>query len=165
MNAEPAIALERPAHPYPGLRPFEADEWSIFFGRERMIDEVIERLAVNNLVLIHGASGSGKSSLVRAGVMPKLERQHLRRGAPWLTGKMRPSGGPLWNLAAEFARLEGSVGDSKRIATIVGQFSARNASLASIAGGLDGCGQKLVRARRPIRGTVPLRETHEPRGG
>jgi Novel STAND NTPase 1/Sel1 repeat len=144
MNAKPAIALERPARPYPGLRPFEANEWSIFFGRERMIDEVIERLAVNNLVLIHGASGSGKSSLVRAGVLPKLERQHQRRGAPWLTGKMRPSGGPLWNLAAEFARLEGSDGDSKRIATIVGQFSARDASLVSIVGGLDGLAGKSL---------------------
>jgi TPR repeat protein len=144
MNAEPAIALERPARPYPGLRPFEANEWSIFFGRERMIDEVIERLAVNNLVLIHGASGSGKSSLVRAGVMPKLERQHQRRDSPWLTCTMRPSGGPLWNLAAEFARLEGSAGDSKRIATIVGQFSARDASLVSIAGRLDGLAGKSL---------------------
>ena len=79
------IAAERPSQPYPGLRPFEASEWSIFFGRERMIDEVIERLARDRLVVIHGASGSGKSSLVRAGVMPKLARQHLRHGAPWVT--------------------------------------------------------------------------------
>jgi ABC-type polar amino acid transport system ATPase subunit len=54
------------------LRPFEAEEWSIFFGREQMIDEVIERLADHRLVLIHGSSGSGKSSLVRAGVLPRL---------------------------------------------------------------------------------------------
>ncbi len=39
------IAAERPSQPYPGLRPFEANEWPIFVGRERMIDEVIERLA------------------------------------------------------------------------------------------------------------------------
>jgi TPR repeat protein len=137
MNAEPTFAIERPAQPYPGLRPFEANEWSIFFGRERMIDEVIERLALNGLVLIHGASGSGKSSLVRAGVMPKLERQHQRRGSPWLTCAMRPSGGPLWNLAAEFARLEGRADDAQRIAAIVGQFNTRDASLASVAAGFD----------------------------
>jgi TPR repeat protein len=143
MNVEPT-AIARPAQPYPGLRPFEADEWSIFFGRERMIDEVIERLALNSLVLIHGASGSGKSSLVRAGVMPKLARQHQRRGSPWLTCAMRPSGGPLWNLATEFARWEGQADDSKRIATIVGQFSARDASLVSVAGGLDGLAGKSL---------------------
>jgi TPR repeat protein len=137
MNVEPTIAIERPAQPYPGLRPFEPSEWSIFFGRERMIDEVIERLALSGLVVIHGASGSGKSSLVRAGVMPKLARQHQRRDSPWLTCAMRPSGGPLWNLAAEFARLEGWGADSKRIATIVGQFNTRGASLASVAGGFD----------------------------
>ena len=95
-----------PAHPYPGLRPFETSEWPIFFGRERMIDEVIERLARYRLVLIHGASGSGKSSLVRAGIMPKLARQHQRHGSQWLTCAMRPSGGPLWNLATELARFE-----------------------------------------------------------
>ena len=75
--ASPLVTAVLPKHPYPGLRPFEPDEWLIFFGRERMIDEVIERLAEQRLVLIHGASGSGKSSLVRAGVLPKLARQHL----------------------------------------------------------------------------------------
>ena len=102
------IAAERPSQPYPGLRPFEASEWSIFFGRERMIDEVIERLARDRFVVIHGASGSGKSSLVRAGVMPKLARQHLRHGAPWLTCAIRPSGGPLWNLADRIRKARGA---------------------------------------------------------
>ena len=89
------VSATRPPFPYPGLRPFEIEEWLIFFGRETMIDEVIGRLAREHLVLIHGASGSGKSSLVRAGVLPKLARQHLRHGAQWLTCAMRPSGGPL----------------------------------------------------------------------
>jgi hypothetical protein len=105
LTAAPPIAVTRPARPYPGLRPFEQEEWTIFFGREQMIDEVIDRLAQNRLVLIHGASGSGKSSLVRAGVLPKLALQYRRHDAPWLTCAMRPSGGPLWNLAAEYARL------------------------------------------------------------
>jgi hypothetical protein len=64
------VSTAPPKNPYPGLRPFEVDEWSIFFGRERMIDEVIDRLAAHRLVIIHGSSGSGKSSLVRAGVLP-----------------------------------------------------------------------------------------------
>ena len=138
------IAAERPSQPYPGLRPFEANEWPIFFGRERMIDEVIERLGRDRLVVIHGASGSGKSSLVRAGVMPKLARQHLRHGAPWLTCALRPSGGPLWNLATELAKLEERGDDLARIEAIHGLFNRREATLASVAGALDGLAGKSL---------------------
>ena len=51
---------------------------------------------------------------------------------------MRPSGGPLWNLAAELARLEGCAGDVERIGTIASQFNARSPSLASVAASLEG---------------------------
>jgi hypothetical protein len=131
-----ALLTARPKYPYPGLRPFEASEWSIFFGREAMVDEVIERLAAHRLVLIHGSSGAGKSSLVRAGVLPKLARQHLRAGAPWSTCAMRPSGGPLWNLAKEFARLEGDAEDAERVGRIVGEFNRRGATISSVAASL-----------------------------
>ena len=143
-RAAPPVAVTLPERPYPGLRPFESDEWAIFFGRERMIDEVIGRLADSRLVLIHGVSGSGKSSLVRAGVLPKLALQYRRHGAPWLTCAMRPSGGPLWNLAAEFARLEGRDGDLERIGDIAGQFNARSATLASVAASLEGVSGKSL---------------------
>jgi hypothetical protein len=136
LTAAAPITLTRPPQPYPGLRPFEPEEWSIFFGRERMVDDVISRLADNGLVLIHGVSGSGKSSLVRAGVLPKLALQYDRHDAAWLTCAMRPSGGPLWNLAAEFARLEERAGDVERIGEIAGQFNARSATLASVAASL-----------------------------
>jgi hypothetical protein len=140
----PQISTTRPRFPYPGLRPFEPEEWSIFFGRESMIDDVIERLARQRLVLIHGASGSGKSSLVRAGVLPKLARQHLSHGAAWLTCAMRPSGGPLWNLAAELARIERREGDLKRIGEIIRLFNRRGATLSTVVGALDGFSDKRL---------------------
>lgn len=127
------LPFSRPPRPYPGLRPFEASEWTIFFGRERMIDDVIDRLARQRLVLIHGASGSGKSSLVRAGVLPRLARQHQRHGAAWSTAAMRPSGGPLWNLARMFATLDNRGGDAEHIAAILQRFNVRGASLSGIA--------------------------------
>jgi|HubBroStandDraft_1064217.scaffolds.fasta_scaffold00058_36 energy-coupling factor transporter ATP-binding protein EcfA2 len=140
----PRVQSIRPPFPYPGLRPFEPDEWLIFFGREQMIDDVIERLAEQRFVLIHGASGSGKSSLVRAGVLPKLARQHQRHGTPWLTGTLRPSGGPLWNLAAELARLEGRGEDLERRDEIIRRCNRPGATLSDVVAELDGLAGKRL---------------------
>lgn len=87
-------------YPYPGLRPFQAHEHPIFFGRDRMAGEVIDRLADDRFVMIHGASGCGKSSLVRAGVLPQLEQLHRGEGIAWMSGAMRPGNAPLWHLAS-----------------------------------------------------------------
>lgn len=65
MTVAASTRVALPAEPYPGLRPFEPNEHRIFFGREEMIDTVIDALARKNLVVVHGASGSGKSSFVR----------------------------------------------------------------------------------------------------
>jgi WD40 repeat protein len=102
-----------PTEPYPGLRPFEPNEHRIFFGREEMIDTVIDALARKNLVVVHGASGSGKSSFVRAGVLPWLAIQQSRR-RHWLTEIRRPAGGPLRNLASALADLFGAAPGSSQ---------------------------------------------------
>ena len=60
---------------------------------------------VNGLVLVHGSSGSGKSSLVYAGVLPQLERRRRRRKLTIKTGTIRPGRSPLRSLAVELARL------------------------------------------------------------
>ena len=79
------FAIHLPARPYPGLRPFEQHEWPIFFGRERMTDEIVDRLLGHRLLVVHGDSGCGKSSLVRAGVLPRLEQESARGGVRWRT--------------------------------------------------------------------------------
>ncbi len=133
-----------PKYPYPGLRPFEKDEWPIFFGRERMTDEVMERLAAHHLVFIHGASGSGKSSLVRAGVLPKLARQHLRASAPWRICIMRPADGPFWNLAKQLAALDDKAEDVKVVGKIVREMNRRDATLSTIGASIKSLeGQRL----------------------
>ena len=98
-------SLTLPSSPYPGLRPFEKREWMIFFGREPMITLVIDRLVSSQVVVVHGDSGCGKSSLIRAGVLPQLELEHARSGLAWRTSEMRPGQAPLDNLAHALADL------------------------------------------------------------
>jgi hypothetical protein len=61
--------------PYLGLRKFEVDDKDKFFGRDRWIIELTNYLEKKNVLLLLGASGSGKSSLVQAGLIPKLKDQ------------------------------------------------------------------------------------------
>lgn len=94
-----AVSDLLPRRPYPGLRPFEKAEWPIFRGRDRLIQDILTILADNHFVSVIGPSGSGKSSLVRAGVLATLERRHSRVGVRWRTGTMRPGASPLWSMA------------------------------------------------------------------
>src|SRR5688572_33265878 len=94
-----------PSRPYPGLRPFEKHEWPIFFGRERMADDVVAAVVEKKMLVVHGDSGCGKSSLVRAAVLPRLEHENARGGIHWQTCTTAPGASPLWNLAQDVAAL------------------------------------------------------------
>jgi ABC-type dipeptide/oligopeptide/nickel transport system ATPase subunit len=106
-----AFEVELPSAPYPGLRPFNPDEWPIFFGREQMTDEVIARVIRQHLVVVHGDSGCGKSSLVRAGVLAQLEQERARSGVRWRTAIALPREAPLRRLAEAIAGLQGAADD------------------------------------------------------
>ncbi|MEM6753253.1 MAG: ATP-binding protein, partial [Cyanobacteria bacterium P01_C01_bin.38] len=62
--------------PYKGLNNFESRDKELFFGRDNFITTLVNELEQTNLVLLLGASGSGKSSVVKAGLIPWLEKQH-----------------------------------------------------------------------------------------
>ena len=64
--------VETRSNPFPGLRPFELHESYLFFGRDGQSEQVISKLAHNRFLAVIGTSGSGKSSLVRAGLLPSL---------------------------------------------------------------------------------------------
>jgi len=59
---------------YPGLRPFDSEEQQYFFGREEEIEAVCRLLDLDNLTILHGPSGMGKSSLINAGILPALSK-------------------------------------------------------------------------------------------
>ena len=94
--------------PYPGLRPFLPCERDIFFGREQMIDQVLVRLNEQHMVVVHGASGCGKSSLIAAGVLPQLARRRARRGLVLKTGTFRPGIQPMQSLVGLIGELCGT---------------------------------------------------------
>jgi len=80
-----------PVEPYPGLRPFLDFEAALLFGRERQVREVIERLRQTQFVAVLGGSGSGKSSLIHAGVTPELRSFGIPgAGDLWITMTCTP---------------------------------------------------------------------------
>jgi hypothetical protein len=96
-GAMPALSLD---YPYPGLRPFEEHEALLFHGRQSHTEELLGRLAANRFLAVIGSSGSGKSSLVRAGLLPALHRGYLVGATSrWRIAVMRPGNAPLANLA------------------------------------------------------------------
>jgi WD40 repeat protein/energy-coupling factor transporter ATP-binding protein EcfA2 len=92
--------IDPPFNPFPGLRPFETDEDYLFFGRESQTDELLEKLKDHRFLAVVGTSGSGKSSLVRAGLLPALDSGFMvRAGSYWRIAILRPGNSPIRNLA------------------------------------------------------------------
>jgi formylglycine-generating enzyme required for sulfatase activity len=90
-------------NPYRGLRPFEADHRLLFFGRSAELGVVIDRLRAEPFVLVAGDSGSGKSSLCRAAVVPAITDGALGDGRTWSAVQVVPGRRPLRALAAALA--------------------------------------------------------------
>jgi formylglycine-generating enzyme required for sulfatase activity len=91
LHQEPPAPEHLPC-PYPGLMAFDSDTSHLFFGRRREADEIRRKLAHHHLLAIVGPSGSGKSSLVCAGVLPRLDTSD---SGPWRVRRVRPEPGAL----------------------------------------------------------------------
>jgi tetratricopeptide (TPR) repeat protein len=98
-----ALSSERP---FPGLRPFAFEDRDFFFGRETQTYALYRLIVQSRFVAVVGSSGSGKSSLVRAGLLPLLaDESDDPGGRKWTLKEMRPGGAPLSRLADTLAEL------------------------------------------------------------
>jgi len=87
-------------NPFPGLRPFQPEEDHLFFGREKEIDDLLRRLRSTRFLSVVGTSGSGKSSLIRSGLIPALQGGFMvQAGSSWRVCILRPGEDPIGHLA------------------------------------------------------------------
>jgi WD40 repeat protein/energy-coupling factor transporter ATP-binding protein EcfA2 len=84
LNLPPAPPLDESKNPYRGLESFEAEHKDFFFGRAEVVEQLQKFITSHSLTVVLGASGSGKSSLVKAGLLPNLEK------TKWLPIVIRP---------------------------------------------------------------------------
>ena len=86
--------------PYPGLRSFRREESDLFFGREGCINTMVDRLAASRFLAVLGSSGTGKSSVVKTGLLDALDLGVMAQaGSAWRVVDFRPGSTPLANLA------------------------------------------------------------------
>ena len=95
------------SNPYVGLRAFEPADSLYFFGRRAQVSELLQQLHETRFLAVVGSSGCGKSSLIRAGLIPALLGGFLVQDRDrWLIAQMKPGGGPIGNLALALCSLE-----------------------------------------------------------
>jgi DNA-binding SARP family transcriptional activator len=106
-RAEASVRVSIPTrNPYKGLRPFEEADVADFFGRDALVDRLVGRLRDGDRFLaLVGASGSGKSSAVRAGLFPALRRDAVQGSAEWFLVEMSPGSQPLEELEEALRRV------------------------------------------------------------
>ncbi len=96
---------EQTDNPFRGLLPFTERHANVFYGRDPEIAAVVERIWIEPVLAVVGPSGSGKSSFVQAGVIPRLQEQE-----PWIVLQVRPGERPLNALAKSLVRTDTTAG-------------------------------------------------------
>ena len=95
----PEPVREEIACPYPGMVPFREQDARFFHGRDDEIQSLLAAVRHHHFLVVIGSSGSGKSSLIKAGLLPKLqEPKHFTRGT-WRVLTMRPLAAPIVELS------------------------------------------------------------------
>jgi WD40 repeat protein len=94
--------------PYKGLDVFEEEDAELFFGREKLVEDLVARIKVSRTLFVTGPSGSGKSSLVRAGLIHALKQGGIKNSERWLYETMKPGRDPIGELGRVASSLASS---------------------------------------------------------
>jgi len=114
--------------PYLGIRPFRREDAHLFYGREATINPLIDSLSEKHFAAVVAPSGYGKSSLIKAGLIPKIEAGVLDNHINWCFADCRPGADPFANLAeqlledAKFRELYARNTDKKGILQLQSQL-------------------------------------------
>jgi DNA-binding SARP family transcriptional activator/class 3 adenylate cyclase/WD40 repeat protein len=133
--------------PYKGLSRFEAADAANFFGRERLVAELVARVAESPLLAVVGPSGSGKSSLVRAGLLPALAVGVLPGGQPWRSIILCPGPRPALELTRRLNDADLAAGEPRIV--FVDQFEETFTAGAERGEQEEFIGRLLELAARP----------------
>ncbi len=96
LNLPPAPPLDESKNPYRGLSSFDEEHSELFFGRSELVEKLQAFVQIHPLTVVLGASGSGKSSLVKAGLIPKLKKETTDK---WrILSPIRPGETPFQSL-------------------------------------------------------------------
>ncbi|NEO23846.1 caspase family protein [Moorena sp. SIO4A5] len=93
LNLPPAPPLDESQNPYRGLKSFDEKHSALFFGRTLLVEKLEDFVKAHPLTVVLGASGSGKSSLVKAGLIPKLRQSQTEKWC--ILPPIRPGETPL----------------------------------------------------------------------
>ena len=105
VRTDPTTIFVPTRNPYRGLAPFEQADAEDFFGRERAVRQMVAVLEHERLLVVVGPSGIGKSSVVKAGLLPALADGALAGSETWLVTEMVPGQSPFERLAAALGRV------------------------------------------------------------
>ena len=107
-----AVAPDNIVCPFRGLEVFDEAHAEFFFGREALTQHLVEQLRADRFLAVLGPSGSGKSSVVRAGLIPAIRRGALLGSSDWDVLIVRPGPNPMEALATRLVELTGAKGDA-----------------------------------------------------
>lgn len=132
-GARPAAVAEDEVVPYVGLRAFDMADARYFFGRDAAVQRLVEMVSAHAAVVVVGPSGSGKSSVVRAGLLPALAKAAIPDADTWPVAVMEPGSRPLTALAAAVdGGSTGSADDPERTTRLVARLAAEPEALRDV---------------------------------